>query len=164
MATGCSARYLRAPGRLAVTATARQLGRLDSNSPKPTPVLRPEGDILTQVPPPPKRPKNGLRRWFVRYRVSQGLRRRVQPAPRGSYPFRAVARYAQSQAYQTAGFKILNAAAVAVQKHQWFAFPLIHVMYSDAAYLDKLSGRRIIPLCLSGQPRIHQSRNREQSN
>jgi hypothetical protein len=70
----------------------------------------------------------------------------------------------RSEADQSAGFKILNAAAIAVQKHEWLALSLINVMYSDAAYLDKLSDRGIIPLCLSSQPRIHQSRNREQPN
>jgi hypothetical protein len=74
------------------------------------------------------------------------------------------AKLLRSETGQATGFKILNATAIAVQKHQWLAFSLIDVVNPDAAYLDEPSGRGIIPLCLSGQPGIHQSRNREQPN
>ena len=65
---------------------------------------------------------------------------------------------------QTAGFEILDHAAIAVQQDQRRARATFDIVQPDAVYLQELASGRIVVFSILGQVAVHQGRYRQSSH
>jgi len=66
--------------------------------------------------------------------------------------------------YQTAGFKILDHASIAVEKNHRVACPALDIMQPDAVNLQKTTGRRVVALGFVRKISIDQGHCSQSSN
>ena len=65
---------------------------------------------------------------------------------------------------QTAGFEILDHAAVAVQQDQRHARATFDIVEPDAVYFQELTSGRVVAFSILGQAAVHQGRYRQSSD
>jgi hypothetical protein len=64
---------------------------------------------------------------------------------------------------QSAGFEVLDHAAVAMQKHQRLAGASFHVVQPDTVHIKELAGWRIVVLCFFRKMTIQKRGRRQRS-